>query len=101
MFTKACLVSIVILLMAIFTNRLSQEVAHAQARAEYKYVETEVYLTSEGKVVSGGQDVKYFSTQDALNEYGKNGWQLVTASFEDFNVNYGPHGRGHLVFVRK
>jgi hypothetical protein len=101
MFTKACLVSIVILLTAILTHRLSQEVAHAQARTEYKFVETEVFLTSEGKVGSGGQNVKYFSTQDALNEYGKNGWQLVTASFEDVNITNGGPGRGHLIFVRK
>ena len=59
MFTKACLLSIVALLTAILINQRSQQVVHAQATIEYK-------------------DVGAYSTQGVLNEYGKNGWQLVS-----------------------
>ena len=41
MFTKACLVSIVALLMAILINQRSRNVVHAQTRIEYKAVATE------------------------------------------------------------
>jgi hypothetical protein len=97
MFTKACLVSIMALLMAILMNQRSQEVVHAQPRIVYKAVEVEVFLTPDGKVVGGGENAKYFSTQNALDEYAKNGWELVTAVYDHQD---GPR-RGHLIFMRK
>ena len=95
MFTKACLLSIVALLAAILINQRSQQVVHAQASTEYKDVRAEVYLTPGGIDVgsAGSQNAKFFSTQDVLNEYGKNGWQFVTAFSENSRV--------HLIFMRK
>jgi len=66
-------------LTAILMNQRAQQVVHAQAGIDYKVVSAEVFLTPDGKEVDGGRDAKYFSAQDALSEYGKNGWQLVTA----------------------
>ncbi len=99
MFTKLCLVAIVGLLAAILINQRSREVVHAQAGIEYKVVTAEVYLARDGKEVSGGADVRYFSTQDALNEYGKNGWQLVSAYYEA-HLDNTPRPL-HLIFMRK
>ena len=100
MFTKACLVLIAGLLTAILVTRRPQEVAHAQGRIEYKLVRTEVYLTPDGQEVSGGENVRYFRTQDALNEYAKDGWQLVTASYVA-EANSAPRTVGHLIFMKK
>ena len=98
MFTKVCLVSILALLIAIVMNQHSQDVVHAQAPIEYKAVEVEVSLTRDWKESLSGGNVKYRSTQDALNEYGKKGWQLVTASYTDHhNVQH----TGQLIFMRK
>ncbi len=96
MFTKACLLSIVALLTAILINQRSQQVVHAEASIEYKDVGAGVYLTPDGKEVGPGQNARYFSTQDVLNEYGKNGWQLVSTYYAQYeNV------RLHLIFMRK
>jgi Domain of unknown function (DUF4177) len=97
MFTKACLVVIAGLLTAILVTQRPQEVAHAQGRIEYKFVRTEVFLALDGKEVSGGENVRYFRTQDALNEYAKEGWQLVSASYAAEN------GRnvGYVIFMKK
>lgn len=97
MFTKACLVVIAALLTAILLTQRPQEVAHAQGRIEYKFVRTDVFLTPDGKEVSGGENVRYFRTQDALNEYGKDGWQLVSASY----VAEGSHTVGYVIFMKK
>jgi hypothetical protein len=56
----------------------------SQARIEYKLVETELSLNG-----------KYFSTQDVLDQYGKDGWELVAAYYD------GSHRRGRLIFMRK
>jgi hypothetical protein len=98
MFTKVCLASILALLVAIVMNQHSHDVVHAQAPIEYKAVQVEVSLTRDWKESLSGGNVKYYSTQDALNEYGKNGWQLVTATYD----NYTNHQRtGQLIFMRK
>jgi hypothetical protein len=99
MFQKACLVSIVALLIAILMNQRSAQMAYAQAGIEYKVVNAEVFLTPDGKESSGGRDVRYFRAQDALNEYGKNGWQLVTA-FYDLQSDRSLRPL-HLIFIRK
>jgi hypothetical protein len=97
MFMKFCLVSILAFLIGVLTTQRAQQIVHAQTRIEYRVVETEVFLTPDGKAVPGGQNVKYFSTQDALDQYGKDGWELVTASYDR---DSGPR-RGHLIFMRK
>ena len=86
MFTKACLVSIVALLAAMLITQRSQEVVRAQTRIEYKAVETE------------SASDKYYGTQDALNDYSKNGWVLVTASYD--HLKDGTRA-GLLIFMRK
>lgn len=74
--------SIVALLVAILVNQRSQQVVHAQGSIEYKVVDTPNYVTPDGKVANPSTTgAKYLTTQDALDEYGKAGWQLVTESF--------------------
>ena len=99
MFTKACLISIVALLTLILLNQRSPIAVHAQTPVQYKLVETNVFLTRDGKRVAGGdaRDVRYFSTQDALNQYGNEGWQLVTAAYHD----EGGIPSGFLIFTKK
>ncbi|HCC56545.1 MAG TPA: hypothetical protein DEQ47_04665 [Solibacterales bacterium] len=93
MFTKACLAAIVVLLVAILTKQHFQDVAHAQGGIEYKAVEADLYITPEGQA-NWRHETKYYSTQDALNEYRKGGWQLVTAS-------YDRDRKARLIFMRK
>ena len=100
MFQKVCLALIVTLLTAILMNQRSQQTVHAQTGIDYKVVNAEVFLTSDGKEVSGGQNVRYYSTQDALNEYGKNGWVLITAFYENHQDNPGARVL-HLVFMKR
>jgi hypothetical protein len=101
MFQKTCLVAIVVLLTAILMSQRSTQRVHAQAGMEYKVVNAELFHTPDGKEVEGGPNVTYYSTQDALNEYGKNGWQLVTAFYE----NHFPQGSQprvlHLIFMKR
>jgi hypothetical protein len=97
MFTKLCLVSIVALLVAMLLSQRSLEVVRAQAGIEYKAVQVEVFLTPDGQTTTGGVNAKYYTTQDALNEYGKSGWQLVTASYDH---ETGPRS-GQLIFMKK
>ena len=98
MFTKASLVLIVALLIAILMNQRSQQVVHAQGSIEYKAVRTNVSVGKEG--IAGTRDSKYLSTQDALDEYGKAGWQLVTQSYvPQHNSNYSSEQL--LIFMRK
>jgi hypothetical protein len=95
MFIKACLVSIVVLLTAILMTQRTQKVVHAQGSIEYKVVDVEVFLTADGKI-NLTEGVKYLSTQDALNEYGKNRWELVSAVF-----GRETQRNGRLIFMRK
>jgi hypothetical protein len=81
---KACLVSIVVLLTAILMIQHSEKIVHAQGRIQYKVVEVDFHGD------------KYLSTQDALNEYGKNGWELVSASYREDGQR-----SGRLIFMRK
>lgn len=61
------MVTLVAVLLAILANQRSQGVV--QPRIEYKVVDTG-YL----------RGAKVLTTQDALDEYGKAVWQLVTQS---------------------
>jgi hypothetical protein len=99
MFIKVCLVSIVAFLIGVVTAQRAQQIVHAQAQIEYKVVETGVYLTPDGKsfLQQVNPNAKYFSTQDALDQYGKDGWELVTASYYDGF----PGGHGQLIFKRR
>ena len=99
MFTKACLVLIATFLAAFLVSH-SQEAAHAQAHIEYKHVRTEVLLTPDGREAFEGQNLRFFRTQDALDEYAKNGWQLVSASFV-VETNSGRRTVGNLIFMKK
>jgi hypothetical protein len=38
--------------------------------------------------------------EDAVNDYAKNGWQLVSASFV-VEANSGSRTVGHLIFMKK
>jgi hypothetical protein len=101
MFTKASLVMIVALLVAILVNQRSQGVqaqaVQAQAQIEYKVVDTGYYVTPDGKQANPGErGAKLLTTKDALDEYGKAGWQLVTQSYI-----LGNTGFEHLIFMRK
>jgi hypothetical protein len=98
MFTKASLVLIVALLIAILVNQRSQAVVKAQAPIEYKAVFTEIQVTSDG--IAGRRNAKLYTTQDALDEHGKAGWQLVTQSYVPQN-NGTYSGQQQLIFVRK
>jgi hypothetical protein len=99
MFTKASLVLIVVLLVAILVNQRSQ-VVQAQAQIEYKVVNTGILVTPDGKEARypGAIGVKVLTIQDALDEYGKAGWQLVTQSYIS---GTGNPGNEHLIFMRK
>ena len=97
MFTKASLVLIAALLIAILMNQRSQQVVHAQGSIEYKVVDTPIYVTPDGKPsVPRVREAKCcINLQDALDEYGKAGWQLVTHS-------YAPNSSDErLIFMRK
>jgi len=96
MFTKICLVSVVALLVALLMGQHSLQVVRAQAGIEYKVVQVETFLTHDVQPTNGGVDAKYFSTQDALNEFGKSGWQLVSAYYDPQN-----NGRGRLILMKK
>ena len=96
MFFKICLVLIVGLLAATLMNQRSQNAVHAQAAIEYKVVEVEIYVTDEKSAFKRG--TKLYSTQEALDEYSKAGWELVTASYEIDNNN---NRRGRLIFKRR
>ena len=98
MFTKVSLVLIAAVLIAILMNQRSQQVVQAQGPIEYKAVRTNVSVGKEG--IAGVRDSKYFSTQDALDEYGKAGWQLVTQSYvPEHNGSYSSEQL--LIFMRK
>jgi hypothetical protein len=98
MFTKASLVLIVALLVAILVNQRSQQVVQAQGPIEYKVVDTGIYVTPDGKTASpSATGAKYLNTQDALDEYGKAGWQLVTHSYVPSNRV----GNKRPIFMRK
>jgi hypothetical protein len=86
MFTKVSLVLIVALLVAILMNQRSQQVVRAQGAIEYKVVDTGIYVTPDGKAATPSAiGAKYLNTQDALDDYGKAGWQLVTHSYAPSN----------------
>ena len=60
MFTKASLVLIVALLVAILVNQRSQQVVQAQGPIEYKAVPTNVWVTPYGKgAAPGARHSKY------------------------------------------
>ena len=97
MFTKASLVLIVALLVAILVNQRSQQVVHAQGSIEYKVVDPPIYVTPDGKLsVPRVREAKCcINLQDALDGYGKVGWQLVTHS-------YVPNSTSErLIFMRR
>jgi Domain of unknown function (DUF4177) len=100
MFTKSCLILILAVLAAILIDQRSRQVVHAQAGIEYKVVNAEVYLTPDGRETNGGQNSRYVSTQDVLNEYGKSGWQLISAYY-DFHFRTTDPRALHLIFMRK
>ena len=84
MFTKASLVLIVALLVAILVNQRSQQVVQAQGPIEYKVVD----LLNTQRMTTRG-------AQNALDDYGKAGWQLVTQY-------YFPNSMSErLIFMRK
>jgi len=104
MFTKVCFVLVAALLATLLVANRPSEVAHAQRRIEYKFVRTEVFLTADGKeATSGGENIRFYRTQDALNEYAKNGWELVTASYvmDVMGGNSAPRAVGQLIFMKK
>jgi Domain of unknown function (DUF4177) len=76
--------------------RLNQ-VAHAQPHVEYKVVPVEMFIAPDGKQVGGGRDARYYSTQIALDQHAKDGWELVTASY-DYSSGVR---RGQLIFVKR
>jgi hypothetical protein len=82
-------------------NQRSQGVVQAQAQIEYKVVDTGILVTPDGKEAPDARGAKYLTTQDALDEYGKAGWQLVTQSYVPSRANGGNNFREHLIFVRK
>ena len=98
------------MLVAILVNQRSQEVVHAQAQIEYKVVDTGILGTPDGKPPEpnplglservAARGAKYLTTQDALDEYGKAGWQLVTHSYVPNSNNGGNSGRQLLIFMR-
>ena len=110
MFTKASLVMIVALLVAILVNQRSQQVVHAQAQIEYKVVDTGILVTPDGKPAEpiplglservAARGLKYLTAQDALDEYGKAGWQLVTHAYVPERATGGAL-REQLIFMRK
>jgi len=75
MFTKASLVLILALLVAILVNQRSQGVVQAQpvqAQIEYKVVDTGNLVTPNGKPPGpADRGGKILTAQDALDEYGK------------------------------
>jgi hypothetical protein len=83
MFTRASLVLIMALLIAILMNQRSQKLAQAQGRIEYNVVDT------------GSLNI-----QDALNEYGKAGWQLITHAYVPEHSSGGALSE-QLIFIRK
>ena len=101
MFTKASLVLIVALLVAILVNQRSQGVVQAQAvqaqaQIEYKVVDTPTFVTPDGKPHGpADRGAKVLTTQDVLDEYGKAGWQLVTQS----NIPDSPTYNEQLIFM--
>ena len=98
MFTKASLVLILALLVAILVDQRSQGVVQAQAQIEYKVVDTGYLVTPNGKPPGpADRGAKVFTTQDALDEYGKAGWQLVSQSY----IPGGDTFHEHLIFMRK
>ena len=99
MFTKASLILIVALLIAILVNQRSQGVVQAQAPIEYKAVLTEIQVPFDG--IAGRRNAKLYTTQDALDEYGKDGWKLVTQSYVPDSANGGHPVEQQLIFVRK
>jgi hypothetical protein len=100
MFTKVSLVLILALLVAILVNQRSQGVVRAQAQIQYKVVDTGILVTPDGKEARypGAIGAKALTSQDALDEYGKAGWQLVTQSYI---LGTGNPGNEHLIFMRK
>jgi Domain of unknown function (DUF4177) len=98
-FQKVCLLSIVALLTAMLIDQRSEKVVLAQPGIEYKVVNAELFLDADGKRVSGGQNARYFTIQDALNEYGKNGWELITAFYDSHFENTPRELR--LIFMKK
>ena len=113
MFTKASLVLIAALLLAILMTQRSQGVVQAQAQTqvEYKVVDTGILVTPDGKPAGPNplglservpaSGAKYLTAQDALDEFGKAGWQLVTHSYVPDKANGGSSGRQLLIFMRK
>ena len=102
MLTKASLVLIVALLVAILVNQRSQQVVQAQRPIEYKAVPTNFWVTPDGKgAAPGARQSKYITTQGALDEYGKDGWQLVTQSYLPVGTNRGDPREQQLIFMRK
>jgi Domain of unknown function (DUF4177) len=82
MFTRASLVMIMALQL-ILMNQRSQKLAQAQGRIEYNVVDT------------GSLNI-----QDALNEYGKAGWQLITHAYVPERSSGGALSE-QLIFIRK
>jgi hypothetical protein len=102
MFTKASLVLMLALLVAILVNQRSQQVVQAQRPIEYKAVPTNFWVTPDGKgAAPGARHSKYVTTQGALDEYGKDGWQLVTHSYLPVGTNRGDPREQQLIFMRK
>ena len=96
MFTKSSFVLIVALLVAILVNRRSPGVVQAQGPIEYKVVDPGYFVTPDGKPAApSDRGAKVLTTQDALDEYGKAGWQLLTDSY------FPNSGREPLIFMRK
>jgi len=100
MFQKACLVLIIVLLTALLMSQRSQQGVHAQTGPEYRVVNAEIYVGPDGKEVAGGENAKFYGTQDALNQYGKNGWELVTA-FYDLHFQTNNTRELHLIFMKR
>jgi hypothetical protein len=86
-----------VVLTAILMTQRSEKIVHAQGSIEYKVVDVDVNVTADWKTTLSEPKVKYLSTQDVLNEYGKNGWELISASYWRENNQR----TGRLIFGRK
>ncbi len=84
-FTRACLLTIVLLLAVIaFRPFLQPDHAHAAQGWQYKVVPV--------VIISGAE------TEQALKKYAADGWELAAAPFWENTIRSGPSAQGLLIF---
>ena len=87
-FTRACLLTIVLLLAVIaFRPFLQPDHAHAAQGSQYKVIPINIF----GATLSGVE------TEQALKKYAADGWELTAAPFW-INPGHPEQGRGLLIF---